>query len=252
MLDAIDFRLGRYQDVLQDVICDHLITDPPFSARTHNGQRHGRKDPKYCNTTTNPILSNRGLPYEPWTEADIKEFVDFWHPRTRGWMCIMMSHDLVPIYTELLQQHGRYVFAPIPCVQMYRNVRLAWDGPANWADYLLVARPRTLKGWGALPGAYVGQSHDAGENALDRSKRIIPGSKPLWLMRAIIKDYSKPGDLICDPCAGGGSTLRVAQAEGRPSIGAEETEETYLKAMELITGERLIFKDEGTTDMFGV
>lgn len=249
-LIGLDLYHGRYQHALRNTVCDHLITDPPYSERTHNGQRHGRKDPKYSNTTTNPILSNRGLPYEPWTETDIKEFIDFWHPRTRGWMCIMMSHDLVPIYTELLQQHDRYVFAPIPCVQMYRNVRLAGDGPANWTDYLLVARPRTMRGWGALPGAYVGQSHDIGENALDRSKRPVPGGKPLWLARNIILDYSEPGDLICDPCAGGATFLRAAQAENRQSIGAEETEETYLKAMELISGERLIFKDDETIDMF--
>ena len=37
----IDFRLGKYQDVLCDVECDALICDPPYSDRTHKGRRTG-------------------------------------------------------------------------------------------------------------------------------------------------------------------------------------------------------------------
>ena len=34
---AIDLRLGRYQDVLQDVTCNTVIVDAPYSAKTHDG-----------------------------------------------------------------------------------------------------------------------------------------------------------------------------------------------------------------------
>lgn len=45
--------------------------------------------------------------------------------------------------------------------------------------------------------------------------------KPSWLMRALVRDYSLPSDLVCDPMAGWGSTLRAALDEGRRAIGAE-------------------------------
>lgn len=45
--------------------------------------------------------------------------------------------------------------------------------------------------------------------------------KPPWLMRALVRDYSLPSDLVCDPVAGWGSTLRAALDEGRRAIGAE-------------------------------
>ena len=46
-------------------------------------------------------------------------------------------------------------------------------------------------------------------------------------MRPIVRDYSRPGDLVCDPCAGGGTTLLAAVIEGRKAIGAELDPATF-------------------------
>jgi site-specific DNA-methyltransferase (adenine-specific) len=230
-MSAIDLRLGRWEDVLQDVEPDLLCTDPPYGARTHAGQRHGRKDPRYCDPSVNPLLSARGIEYTPWDANDVDAFVDFWAPKTRGWFAAFTSHDLVSAYMSALELNGRYVFAPIACVQHAMNVRLAGDGPSNWTTWLVVSRPTSLRHWGTLPGAYTGSSHDEGENALDRSKRAVPGGKPLWLMRAIVRDYSRPGDLVADPCSGGATTLLAAAMEGRRAVGAEMDVTTHAKAM---------------------
>jgi site-specific DNA-methyltransferase (adenine-specific) len=90
----------------------------------------------------------------------------------------------------------------------------------------MVARPRraSFMSWGSLPGWY--------EAGIDRSGVI--GGKPLDLMRAIIRDYSRPGDLICDPCAGGATTLIAAAIEGRRSVGAEMDPKTHALAMKRI------------------
>lgn len=45
--------------------------------------------------------------------------------------------------------------------------------------------------------------------------------KPQWLMQALVRDYSREGDLVCDPLAGFGSTLMAAKATFRRAIGAE-------------------------------
>jgi hypothetical protein len=231
---SVDFRCGSWENALRGVEpIDALISDPPFSKRTHDGQRHGRKDARYSDTRKHPILSSRGHGFIHWGEKEIARFVRYWEPKTLGWFCVHTSHDLIWIYKRELELCGRYVFAPIPCVQLYSNVRLAGDGPSNWTSYLVVSRRRLTKGsqrWGALPGAYVGKCFDQGENALDRSKRICTGAKPEWMMRAIIRDYSRPGDLVCDPCAGGATTLIAAFLEGRRSVGSEKRVEIYKKA----------------------
>jgi hypothetical protein len=230
---VIDFRVGAWETALADVAAvDAIICDPPYGARTHDRQTHGRKrSAAHCRDATTTNLSARGLGYASWSAVDVDAFVDSWAPRCRGWFCAMTSHDLVPAWELALQRHDRYVFAPLACVQHAMNVRLGGDGPSNWTVWLVVARPRTreMQKWGTLRGAYVGPSHDHGQNALDRSKRAVAGGKPLWLMQAIVRDYSRPGDLVCDPVAGGATTLIAAAMEHRRAIGAEIDPTTHAK-----------------------
>lgn len=220
----VELRCGRYQEALADVAAvDAVISDPPYGAKTHVGQR---------TDDTEDGSARRGIDYAPWKASDITNFVDTWAPRCRGWLCAFTSHDLIPAYLKALEGAGLYVFAPIACVQHGMNVRLAGDGPSNWTTYLIVARPRSLRAWGTLPGAYHGYPFDPGENTATASRRTgVVGSKPAWLMRAIVKDYTRHGDLIVDPCAGGATTLLAAAMEGRRAIGAEMDPETYRKAV---------------------
>lgn len=236
---AIDFRLGDHNEVLADETCDLLLVDGPYGKRTHEKQRHGRKEPKYTRKG-NAVLAHRGLSYRHWEPEDVDRFVCSWHERTRGWMCCFASHDLIPAYEEAFKRVGRYYYTPVSCVQLGMNVRLAGDGPSNWTTYLLrakhrnplcdhlmVARPKAGELWGTLPGAYVGRPFDAGENMLDRSKRPTAGAKPVWLMRDLVLAYSRPGQRVIDPCAGRGTTLIAAALEGRAALGAEIDPATY-------------------------
>lgn len=231
-------RSGRWQDVLADVeACDAVITDPPYSERTHSGQLHGRKDPRYHPSA---CLTGRGLPYDKWAPVKAEVFATTIALRCSGWFVAFTSHDLVSAYTAGLEAAGRYVFAPLACVQIGMNVRLAGDGPSNWTTWLVVSRPRCLpySKWGTLPGAYVGGQDQ------DRKRGVgIVGGKPLWLMRAIVRDYTRPGDLVVDPCAGGGTTLLAAVIEGRRAIGAEMDPDTYAKAVRRL-------QDGFTPDMY--
>lgn len=213
---------GDYRTVLADVeAVDAVITDPPYGERTHEGQRHGRKDPRYH---PDACLTGRGLEYVAWKDSDVHDLVERWSPRAAGWIAAFHSHDLRLAYEAALERAGRYVFAPLACVQRGMNVRLAGDGPSNWTTWLTVARPRggPLAKWGTLPGAYV-----VGQDQERKSGHVFAGGKPLDLMLRVVRDYSRPNDLICDPCAGGGTTLLAAAIEGRRAIGAELDPKTF-------------------------
>lgn len=219
-----DLRLGRWQDVLADVECDALIVDAPYSERTHAKQRHGRRDER-CG---GHWVSARGLSYAGWTGADVAAFVDHFAPRTKGWFVSLTDSELYTVWRDALRAAGRYVFAPLACVQIGMNCRLAGDGPSSWTVWAVVARPASLRNWGTLPGAYVGHPFEPGQNTARAGRRSgVVGSKPLWLMRALVRDYTRPGDLVCDPCAGGGTTLIAALTEGRRAAGAEMDEAHY-------------------------
>jgi len=206
---AFDLRLGDYREVLADTWCHAVITDPPYSERTHEGQSDKRRE----------------ISYEHWSAIDVGQFCRWAVNACDGWIVVQTDHALAPHFCRRLDDLGRYVFAPLPFVAPGSRVRLAGDGPSCWTVWIVVARPRSARysKWGTLPGAYVlppGQS--------ERNKHI--GGKPTWIMRELVRHYSRPGDVVCDPCAGYATTGVACMAEGRRFIGAEVDPETHATA----------------------
>jgi site-specific DNA-methyltransferase (adenine-specific) len=207
---VIDLRLGRYQDVLNDVEPDATIVDAPYSARTHSGHDVA--------TDTRDGSERRTINYQPWTPDDVREFVEHFSPRTRGWIVSITDHVLAQAWADELADAGRYVFSPLPLVETGSRVRLQGDGPSSWCCWIVVARPRELVGWGTLPGAYVYRG---------RGDRAVMGGKSTQCMAALVRDYSRPGQLVCDPCAGAATTLLAAAIEGRRAVGSESLPEHH-------------------------
>lgn len=220
MVSDCELRQGRWQDALADVgEVDTLISDTPYGERTHTGHNDGAEAERTCTGA-----ERRDITYGHFTPEDVGAFVQAWAPRVRGWFAVMSCHTLQPAWERALEATGRYVFSPLACLITGSRVRLAGDGPAQWSVWLTVARPRCapFSKWGALPGGYTGSTGARSDNHI--------GGKPLWLMRALVRDYSRPGDLIVDPCAGGATTLLAARMEGRRAIGAELDPSTYALA----------------------
>lgn len=214
-----ELRLGRWQDELADTECDTIICDPPYGAHTHVMSRaFGNAREDGCS------LEDIGPRYGAMSPQDVHDFVVAVSDRCRGWIVVLTSSDLIDHWQTAYRNVGRYSFAPVACVIRGMTVRLGGDGPSSWTVYAMVARPSTkeFSTWGTLPGAYVGTpSREAGGGR----------GKPDWLMQAIMRDYSRPGDLICDPFAGWGSTIAAATALGRRAIGAECDADAFNEAV---------------------
>lgn len=62
--------------------------------------------------------------------------------------------------------------------------------------------------------------------------KIHPTQKPVKLLKRLIEIFTDPGDVVIDPCAGSGTTLRAAQELGRSSYGFEVSKAFYRDAVE--------------------
>ena len=226
--------------------CDLLCVDAPYSERTHAGHDDGiaqvnrvrdwagrqpsgrRADGTSFGGQVARVAEHggerRALSYPAWNEDDVYDFVTAWVPVTRGWIVSLTDHMLAPVWEAALLREGRYVFAPLACVEPGSRVRFTGDGPSNWTTWAVVARPSTapFAKWGTLPGAYVVPAGhgDTRTGRREEDLRVV-GGKPLWLMSSLCRDYSRKGDLVCDPCAGAGTTGVAARTLGRRFIGGD-------------------------------
>lgn len=76
--------------------------------------------------------------------------------------------------------------------------------------------------------------------------KIHPAQKPVKVLKQLIEIFTDPGDVVIDPCAGSGSTLRAAVELGRSAYGFEIDRNFYKRAKE----EMLVFETENQMSLF--
>ena len=208
---AIELRLGDWRDVLAGFmgagLADAVITDPPYSARTHAGQR------------SHTDLEQTALGYAELSDADIGAAAGRLASMA-PWCVVFSDHVGQRAWESSLRAECLYVFAPVGWVKP-DGPRFAGDGPCCSVEWITVARARSARKPGSLPGRYI----------VGRGNGSVIGAKDLHGMRAIVRDYTRPGDLIVDPFAGSGSTLIAAAIEHRRAIGAEIDPATFAETV---------------------
>ena len=63
-----------------------------------------------------------------------------------------------------------------------------------------------------------------------RIPKIHPTQKPVILLKRLIEIFTDPGDVVIDPVAGSGATLRAAVELDRKAYGFEISKEFYRRA----------------------
>lgn len=186
---------------------DAVITDPPYSARTHAGHDLVSRGATYDGA------EREKLGYAALSDEDVASLSAMYAERCSGWIVWLTDHVLAPVITQELQARGRYVFAPLPFYQSGRSVRISGDGPCSWTDWVVVSRTKAQIHWGTLPGGYI-----AGPGWNDKARM---GGKPTALMESLVQDYSRAGQTVLDSHMGAGTTGVACMRTGRKFIGCE-------------------------------
>lgn len=76
--------------------------------------------------------------------------------------------------------------------------------------------------------------------------KIHPAQKPVSVLKKLIEIFTDEGDVVIDPCAGSGSTLRACMELGRSCYGFEISKNFYKRATE----EMLVMEDDKQMSIF--
>lgn len=223
-----ELRLGDCLDPvtglasLADNSVDHILTDPPYSARLYTRTRTNKGD---------GVRSDNGRHIGRSDDAAMQKARDMADGRIGA-----IDDILEPVAREILRLASRWIviFHDVEIGHRWREsmgdayIRAgAWvktnpmpqvtgDRPAQGFEPATIAHRPGRKRWngGGRPAVWIGSV--AGEERPDH-----PCPKPLWLMEALVRDFTDPGETILDPFAGSGTTGVAAIRLGRNFIGWE-------------------------------
>lgn len=185
-----------------------VITDPPYAERTHSNARSNRAGgvkgigefKGVSDEFLRDALTECGRVSQGWVIAtlDYKHAVDLDNMPPSGLKC---------------QRLGVWVKTnPTPQITGDRPGQ-GWEAIA----YLHKTPGRSTWNGGGCHGNYILPTAPLG---------LHPTAKPLPMLRDMVRKFTNPGDIVLDPFAGSGTTLRAAIDEGRRAIGVE-LEERY-------------------------
>lgn len=211
-----ELRLGKFQDVLADVKrCDALITDPPYLSACADG---GAGNP-FGGGESQKRKRGNVMGYEPASESLLDDVVALAALICSGWFVAFNDFDGAHYIRASVKNRGAVSAEPIAWVKppTLTPPRGANNLPEKGTEFIVASRFRPVARNGCIPGSYVSPRNTPGAS----HSLVVTGGKPLDLMRAIVRDYTRPGDLIVEPFAGGGTTLLAAVMEGRSVIASE-------------------------------
>ncbi len=186
---------------------DHVIGDPPYDEQTHAGTR-SMKD-KGAAT----FVDFAALP-------PIETFLPALVAVARRWTILFCAEVQLGDYKRgaggARDDGGAWVRAGI-WHRTNSTPQITGDRPAAGCEALAVLHaPGGKMRWNR------GGNQAFWEGPICRDPhRMHPTKKPLWLMEALIRDFTDPGDIILDPTMGEGTTGEAALRLGRRFIGAE-------------------------------
>ncbi|WFU07536.1 DNA methyltransferase (plasmid) [Rhizobium sp. CB3171] len=177
---------------LQSGSVDFILTDPPYLVRYRD--RHGRTVANDDNATwLKPafvemyrLLRPGGLAVSFYGWNHVDTFVDAW--RTAGFRIVGHLVFAKPYASSRRYLHHTHE-------QAYLLAKGQAPSPARHLDDV-------------LPWDYTGN-------------RLHPTQKPLRPLSALIRTFTRPGELVLDPFCGSGSSLVAAKATGRDFLGIE-------------------------------
>lgn len=164
-------------------------------------------------------------------------------------MIVFCSFEQIPTLIEAAKKHGFIHNIPLVFVKNYSpqvlkaNMRVV--GATEYAILLyrdklpkfrnglqIDENGKNIRGTGHMVFNWFKWEKDGKE-----IPKIHPAQKPVNVLKQLIEIFTDPGDVVIDPCAGSGTTLRAARELGRSAFGFEIDRNFYNRSKDEMLGE---------------
>ncbi len=182
---------------------DHVIGDPPYDAKTHAKAR-----------TLKDGRSDIAIDFAPL--PPVESFAPDLVRVAKRWVICFCAVEQIGDYKSGIGVPEHWIRGGI-WVRTNGTPQISGDRPAQGAEGIAIMHGEVAKKrWnrGGNRGVWTGP-------ICKDKRRIHPTKKPLWLMEALLRDFTDPGDLVFDPTAGEGTTGEACVRLGRRFIGCE-------------------------------
>lgn len=206
--------LGDCREVLPTLgPVDHVFADPPYEDEVHKAFGSIRQ----IRTDGKQRSRHSSLDFES-VNVDRNAFAELMVEYCDGWLLVFTLAEGMTSWRDDIQAHGGKWHGALFWVKPDAAPRFNGQGPARGAECAALAWcGGGHRSWnaGGKRGVYthcvnVGRQ---GEH---------PTEKPVPLMMEIVGDFTKPGQTICDPFMGSGTTGVACLKLGRSFIGIEQ------------------------------
>ena len=207
--------LGNALEVLPTLAVDHVISDPPYEDELHKafGNKIRRNDGNYLPRSVN-MLAPIEFDGINSTRAEVAKHAV---AASSGWVILFTLAEGVRAWRDDLQAVGAKWDTTCFWIKPDASPRFNGQGPARGAECFVTCWAGTgHRRWngGGKRGIYTYcvNTDRQGEH---------PTEKPIPLMMDLVADFTMPGETVCDPFLGSGSTGVACAKLGRPFIGIE-------------------------------
>lgn len=207
--------IGDCREKLADMTWDVMIVDPPYAERVHRKATScGTPGARKANGMMGAAHRDLGFQH---LSPELREWLCQAAARkTKRWSCIFTDVESVGIWKTELEKAGATYIRSVPWIR-WSQPQLSGDRPSQGHEEIVLA-------WGSQKGR---KSWNGPGNLTHFAQTCLRGKdkhkaqKPLDLMLDLVEFFSVPGETICDPCAGSGTTALAANLLQREFIGCE-------------------------------
>lgn len=208
---------------LADKSVDHVISDPPYSAHTH-------EKVWVAKTVGRPTVYD-GIDFAHLEDAHAYSVAAQAARVAKRWIIFFTDTEGVSLWRSAVIAAGLDYVRTCAWVKPDATPQMSGDRPASAFESFILAHAPGRKRWngGGKRNVY---THTRAPGGAPH-----PTTKPLSLMRELVEDFTDEGDTILDPFAGSGTTGIACNQLGRNFIGWERDANYYAIATRRLRGD---------------